>query len=307
MENNINQYWPIYKRLEQSFEELTYNIHICDEQLDVYSSTIADMLIRIGTEIEAISKAIYIRHFDPNAKAKDIKFDYCAIKKFVGEWKLDQKVVILSHLNCFCKNKQYRPFVKDEQNASNGKMTFSWNNAYQHLKHDREQSFSKGNLRYLLSGMAALFVLNLYYKDEIFDLGADHSANSFDPSLGSSVFSIQISPATAWDGHGNRHQAPDFSEAIYFVDREAEYARNYQEAAAKFNEAYNNEIINTKEAKEAILNVTKEQLADPNWLQKSIPSNVYMKCAQKAQQTAPMLIGEGKYQALINRNQFSDR
>ncbi|NRB18920.1 MAG: hypothetical protein HRU33_15495 [Rhodobacteraceae bacterium] len=169
MSNSINQYWPIYRRLEKSVDDLTHSIHICDDQLDVYSSEIADLIIRIGAEVEAISKSIYRRDFDTDMQA-DAKFDDVAIKRFVREWKLNQKIAILSHPNCFCSDREFLPFVKDTNRTGKQNKTFSWNNAYQNLKHNREKAFSFASVRYLLSGMAALYILNLYYRDEVIDL-----------------------------------------------------------------------------------------------------------------------------------------
>ncbi len=55
-----NIYWPIYKNLESEVQKLSYSIHINDEQQKVYSSNISDIILRAATEIESISKELYI-------------------------------------------------------------------------------------------------------------------------------------------------------------------------------------------------------------------------------------------------------
>ena len=42
----MNTFWPVYKNLETEFLKITYYIHIDNEQLSVYSSKIAELLLR---------------------------------------------------------------------------------------------------------------------------------------------------------------------------------------------------------------------------------------------------------------------
>ena len=126
-----NLYWPVYKNLEQAVDELSFAIHIDDKQLDVYSSRITDIILRAATEIESISKELYISNGGTKA-SNNIKFDDDAIKHLKKLWKLDLKKVIISSPNCFQMNRVLIPFVKNETrtSSSSGKQTYSWNNAY---------------------------------------------------------------------------------------------------------------------------------------------------------------------------------
>ncbi len=54
--NEQNLYWPIYKNLEKEVLKLADNIYFCDEQMDVYSPHIADLIVRCSIEIEALFK-----------------------------------------------------------------------------------------------------------------------------------------------------------------------------------------------------------------------------------------------------------
>lgn len=305
MSNSINQYWPIYRRIERSVDQITHSIHVCDNQMDVYSSEIADLIIRIGAEVEAISKAIYRRDVDAQMP-DDTKFDDVAIKYFINRWKLDQKVAILSHPNCFCSDRLFFPFIKDTERTGKKRKTFSWNNAYQNLRHNREAAFHFANIRFLLSGMAALYILNIYYRDETIELEEDQNAAKVNPGLGAEFFSVQFSVASHWDGNHVRHPKEDFSNCVYFVDKEPEYAQKLNEAMDKFYQAYNNEIMNSNEAQDAIKNLTPEMAASPNWLRNAISSQTYKTCAQKANSIAPIPKLTPKYQARINRHQVLD-
>jgi len=46
-----NLYWSVYKNLEKEVLELSNQIHIDDEQLNVYSIKISELLIRCSVEI----------------------------------------------------------------------------------------------------------------------------------------------------------------------------------------------------------------------------------------------------------------
>lgn len=167
--NNI--YWPIFINLERVVQDLTFSIHVDDSQLNVYSSRIADVILRAATEIESISKKLYKRYGGP--EDGDYQFDAVALKYLQGLWFLDKKKVIISSPLCFQTNRILSPLAKSEVRTSSttGKKTFSWNNSYQNLKHNRGMGMQFGNVKYLFDIMAALYLLNVYYRDETVDLG----------------------------------------------------------------------------------------------------------------------------------------
>jgi len=45
--DKINLYWAVYKNLEKEILELSYHIHFCDTQCDVFSVQIAEIRIYI--------------------------------------------------------------------------------------------------------------------------------------------------------------------------------------------------------------------------------------------------------------------
>ena len=152
-----NIYWSVYKNLEKGVVNLSYSIHIDDNQLNVYSSYISDLILRASAEIESISKELY--KLNGGSKIK-IKYDTDALEYLNNLWKLDLKVVILSSINCFQTNKELKPFLKNEISTFHGKQTYSWNNSYQNLKHDRANSLQYGSVKYLIDIMASLYVLD---------------------------------------------------------------------------------------------------------------------------------------------------
>lgn len=86
-------YWQVYLNLEREFLELSDTIYINDEQQNVYSMKIADMLIRAVIEIEALSKELYLTNGGAVIPEEEMYFDTVCMAYLDGLWKLDKKVV----------------------------------------------------------------------------------------------------------------------------------------------------------------------------------------------------------------------
>ena len=207
----INIYWPVYKNIESEVIAITYDIHIDDNQLNVYSSKISDLILRASAEIESISKELYKQN--NGTKTEKIKFDYDALEHLNNIWNLDKKVVILSSINCFQSNKKLYPFEKNEESSFTKKQTYNWNNSYQNLKHDRANSIKFGSIRYLFSIMSALYLLNIYYRKEAFELKS--KATDIPLGLGSDLFSIKVHEWVAYNSHDSYLKNKDFDECVY--------------------------------------------------------------------------------------------
>lgn len=209
--SELNVFWPVFRQLDYRAAQLTQDIHVCDDQLDVYSSTIADIVIRCGVEIEAIVKELSASEAFANAanqgegaKTDHVHFDDL-LKALLAKWKLDKKVVYVSHHGCFQSQKTLYPFLKDTPRTGKSRQTFGWNNAYQNLKHNRQKYLSSGSLQNMFSALAATYLLNLYFKDEVHKLGHESSASAMDATMGSELFSIEIATDSGWNekGHPN--------------------------------------------------------------------------------------------------------
>lgn len=196
-----NLYWPVYMNLEKDFLELAEYIHISDDQLNVYSMHIADLIIRCAIEIESISKELYeslggnMTPVDNNGNPRDIYFDTDCLDLLEQKWLISKKEITVSATNFYFTNVNTRvltPLVK-----CNIRGKGKWKCAYQAVKHNRIKSLKKATIENLLYAMGALYILNLYYKDERIDIGrvylADHD---FDNRVGSNIFSAGCCSAT---------------------------------------------------------------------------------------------------------------
>ena len=230
-----NIYWPVYKNIESELNRLTFDIHIDDNQLNVYSSKITDLILRAAIEIESISKDLYLTN--GGTKSDNIKYDEVAIKHLNKIWKLDKKVVILSSLNCFQTNRILKPFIKSEQRTGGNRLTFSWNNAYQNLKHDRSNSLKFGSIKYLFDIMSALYILNIYYKGLAYNLEKDNKAINFQLNQGSNIFSIKLHKFTSYNHPKESYGIKsDFDEYIYLVKHRDESRNSLNQANKKLGE-----------------------------------------------------------------------
>lgn len=81
----FNSYWPVYKNLEDETLEVAKYNQFDDDQLDVYSMKIADLLVRCAVEIESLSKELYWsnggqKQYDLNGNERKLYFDTDCIK-----------------------------------------------------------------------------------------------------------------------------------------------------------------------------------------------------------------------------------
>jgi hypothetical protein len=297
----MNIYWSVFKNLENEFTKLMYNIHIDDYQLTVYSSKICDLILRSVIEIESISKELY--YVNGGTKTGEIRYDDVAIKHLNSKLLLDKKVVLISSINCFQTQKELYPFVKNELRTGKATHTFSWNNSYQNIKHDRVKSLKFGSLKYLFDAMSALYLLNIYYADRIFNLEKDYNAFSLSPNLGSDIFSVLFSPCKGYGGNGDYIKANDFEKSVYFVAYTKETADILFDSQAKFIEKINELASQNPKTIEYLNNVDNNNL-EKNWLYIALGENEYLNIFRQAQSLAPIAVEQLRYEAVLNKNQL---
>ena len=223
----VNVFWPIYKNLEQETLNISKYILFDDNQKNVYSFAVADLIIRSAIEIEAISKELYYRlggQKEPvgqDGKKRDLYFDTDCINLLDNKWKITQKKITVASPTFFYEdvdNIQIKPLHKANKRGSSGS---NWKKAYQALKHDRLHSLKMANIGNLISALGALYILNLYYKDDVFDLDKE---GIFDSRVGSEIFSTTYTKQTGLnfslemsDKNVNFQKGADTDESIFFV------------------------------------------------------------------------------------------
>lgn len=210
-----NLYWQVYKNLEKEFLFLAETIHIDDYQQEVYSMKIADLLLRTVVEIEAIAKELYLSNGGRQMEDKDMFFDTICMKHLNDLWALDKKAVMVVAPSVYFErqeNLELHPLYKA---MKRGTSSADWNKAYQSVKHDRARQLKKGNIKNLLHGLAALYVLNLYYKDDKIECITDEGLNNIDCSFGSSLFSVKLHRMKNLSSDGTFVVNSDYENCVY--------------------------------------------------------------------------------------------
>lgn len=234
--NKKDIFWQTYLNLEKEVIEVSKYIFItdevtirtdgketpisCDSQLRVFSPHIADLLVRCCVQIEALSKELYYNNGGEKPRgSKDVFFDEDCLKLVDEKWEIGKKEVLVA-APFFNLTKDENRVLRPLRNAHK-RSGVSWAKAYQAVKHDRFGSLQFGNVKALLHAMAALFLLNLYFRNDVLVV-TFHELSKCDYSMGSSLFAVK-SPAVKMLWYGNE---PLKSESPYVVKyKDEEYQR----------------------------------------------------------------------------------
>ncbi len=271
-------FWQTYLSLEKEFinvshfifitDEITINEHgaeitkPCNSQLETFSPHIADLLIRCCVQIEAISKELYFDNGGTKPRGdKNLFFDEDCLKLIDKKWAThDKRVMVVAPF--FNLTKDENKILRPLKNAHKRSGTF-WEKAYQAVKHDRFISLKDGNVKALLHSMAALYLLNLYYRNDSWVVKYQELSKS-DFSMGSSIFAVK-QPEVGQLWYGNN---PITSESPYVVRYQAEDYKRIEDMQKADSEALSHYWQQQPELKEpeflAILTKErKKQETDP--------------------------------------------
>lgn len=181
-----NLYFPVYQKIENEVINLTSSIYFSDEQINVYSLQIADLIIRCSIELESIAKDIYREN-----NGKDPQKPGDAFVQLDQQWNLSHKVLTIISPYTHFKNVYCPDFAPFDYQAKSPDDYFSTYNA---IKHDRVNNISKANINSLIRVLGALYILNIYYRNEIIPLDQDRYGSKANRSLGSDFFAYSIAP-----------------------------------------------------------------------------------------------------------------
>lgn len=232
----VNLYWNIYQRLEQELVELSDVIFIDDAQINVYSMRIADLLMRTCVEIEAISKKLYVDNGGTIIDEKKMYFDKVCIDLLERKWLLSKKVVFVTCPTLYFNddsNKILTPLLHANIFGPN---SADWAVAYQAIKHSRINNLSQGNIKLFIRALAALYILNLYLRQQIIDLDRDPVGSGIDWGLGSKVFSIKVHPCGNEVSEKPKYKKKeDYDECVYLSQKTDETHQKAVEAMKNLN------------------------------------------------------------------------
>lgn len=247
--NKSDIFWQTYLNLEKEMIEVSRYIFITDEitvrengteatqsydaQLKTFSPHLADLLVRCCVQIEAISKELY--HANGGTKERGDKtlfFDEDCLKLIDIKWATHNKrvLVVAPFFNLTKEeNRVLRPLKESHKRGG----TY-WGKAYQAVKHDRFASLKYGNVKAVLHALAALYLLNVYYRNESWVVPYKELRKT-DYSLNSSIFAVNP-PIAEQLWYGNR---PQQSDSPYVVRYKADDYKRIEEMQKSDTEALN--------------------------------------------------------------------
>lgn len=301
MERNL--YWPVYLNLEKEFLHLAESIHIDDSQINVYSVRIAELLIRTVVEFESLAKSLYFSNGGAKADDNDLYFDTDCMAYLVNIWDIDKKVVMVSSPVLFFEKEENIILTPLHKTNKRGTSSADWCKAYQAVKHNRVKDLQKGNIKNLIRALAALYILNLYYRDEKVSFIIPGKEPLLDFSFGSQIFSV-MRPNNISQVYidGRYPKGEDFEKHVYvavpndFKYNELVTLMNKENDETQFNLIQNLEsqikagkVLPTKEDISAFL--SKER------------SRVTNEVGQKYAREVGLKFMEMSYTAELNKNQ----
>lgn len=180
MLKNTPFYISDYYRYEKEFLDISTHICIDDQQLNVYSLVLADLIINIFSNIEGISKELYAYITDILLSAEEKEKEkekleqyeqknpsaafYIALDYLDKIWFLSAKELIISSDSIYISkyNRILTPF-KDFNNKNKDSVSSCFN-AYSAIKHNRIKDINLATVKNALTSLGILFILCTYAK-----------------------------------------------------------------------------------------------------------------------------------------------
>lgn len=201
-ENKSEAYWKSYRLLEDELIRLSHSIAFDDDQINVYSTELADIINSACVKIESLSKDIYEDHVLPfqldnnlipntfNGKKFDWKkwtrvswkYDYNCLVEIDAKYNISKKNINLKleRFNFHKYGSSILPFYNLANDCKGGKWEFcshetfesptakgfedvDWCKSYQQIKHNYIDSLKNhANIKNTIMTLAAFYVLLIY-------------------------------------------------------------------------------------------------------------------------------------------------
>ncbi len=292
--------------MEREFLGLADTVYLNDEQQCIYSMRIADLLIRTVIEVEALAKELYLSNGGTVVSDEEMYFDTVCMAHLNGLWDLEKKVVQVVSPNIYYEkeeNKVLRPLHKAHKR---GTSSSDWNKAYQAVKHNRVKELSKGNLKNFLHGLAALYVLNLYYRDEKYTNLLSTDKINVNSSFGSSLFAVKIHKENGLRADGIYTKNADYAECVYIEDYEPKSKQVAMDAMTAMSAYQRRETI--AELDKAIRErAGRGETVTQEWVDQEM-ANVYEKIFPikdyKLGKQITDGLGQLRYNVVLNKKQY---
>jgi hypothetical protein len=170
-------YWKYYLKLEKEFLEVIDFVEFVPENYGVYSIKLMQLLLSIGSEVDAVMREIC--QIADTERSSIADYSKIILKRYPTLQ--SQRVCV------FRSNQILSPF--QEWNLESPSQSLPFWNAYNAVKHHRVVEYSQASLESVANGMAALFILSMYRLDEIYTEMGNCQQNI--PNVESTLFYLE--------------------------------------------------------------------------------------------------------------------
>lgn len=310
----MNLFWPVYKRIEDEVLNVANTVLFDDKQLDVYSLTIGDLLIRCVVEVEALSKELYLRlggnpnPVDKDGNSRDLYFDTDCIKLLVDTWKLNKKKLQITNPNMYFS--PGRSIIIPLHKAhKRGTSSSKWQQAYQAVKHYRTKSIEKATIENIINALGALYILNLYYIDEEFWLETPINGKR-EYTVDSKIFCPLVCDATHINmgpdmvgKYDVSNQSSTLEESIYAIKFTDNAYRSINKDFCKFELAVNFRIQLSKEYKAGLAEHPELKQMSAAQMAEALGMNYMLMINQEARKLGRNIIRYKEKEVVLLKNE----
>lgn len=170
-------------------------------------------------------RAVYKYYFYIIRGDSSILFDEDCLKLIDIKWKTHEKnVLIVAPFFNFTKDENR--VLKPLKEAHKRQGTY-WEKAYQAVKHDRYSSLHKGTVKAFIHALAALYLLNIYYRNTSWVVKYQEVPN-LDYSMGSQIFAVRP-PQSGELWYGNNPVISTSPYTVKYRDSDYQNIKNLQD------------------------------------------------------------------------------
>ena len=156
-------FWPIQERLEAEVCELSFALAYSDDHLRVYSSRLADLLLRACAECENVGKALCLDKGLVASGTTVERFNFPTVGNAIcSRIAIQTKVVSITWPYQSFTATDIVPFNTWRPAESTNP---TWFDAYNGVKHDRIGNAKSASVENVIHALAGLFVLNLWLRE----------------------------------------------------------------------------------------------------------------------------------------------
>lgn len=151
---NLN-YWRYFLSIEDDFIRATRYVELCEDNYETYSIEFTRLLTSICAEIEIVLKLLCKEESVDATQFNINDLHKCLYTKQYS--KLHENIIsLLSH-----NIEDIQPWKEWEDLSKNPE----WWQAYNDIKHSRDEKFKNANLKNVTFALSALFIIELYLYD----------------------------------------------------------------------------------------------------------------------------------------------